>query len=367
MRSSNLAVCEYTKSQRKVPPVSCIRRVHVSKLFNFKTSWSESNRYFSSSTSSSPKEFSLKTPTGHIAGKVWNEEAPVAVLCLHGFQDNAGSFDRLIPLLPDHLCSVAIDLPGHGWSSHDPPGVGHVHLHYMISVERVIRHFGWKQVIILGHSMGGGLGMLYAGTRPSLVHSLMTIDLVKPVHLPSEKLPKYSGKSLDKVWEIEHKLLHKPRPTYSYDELLTRALKSHQGSLSKEEMEILLQRGSEQLPDGRYAFTYSLNLVIPSIWVLDSDQVMAFASSLRCRIMVLKAKSAKLYEDQKYADATLEVYRQSSSEFEYHEIPGGHHVHLSQPETVVPYVTRFLTPTTAPHNNRGEDGGSLVTQGLGRL
>ena len=41
---------------------------------------------------------------------------------MHGYMDNAGTFDRLIPLLPDKFYVVAIDLPGHGFSSHVPYG-----------------------------------------------------------------------------------------------------------------------------------------------------------------------------------------------------------------------------------------------------
>ena len=42
---------------------------------------------------------------------------------MHGWQDNAGSFDRLIPLLPRNHAYLAIDLPGHGLSSRIPNGM----------------------------------------------------------------------------------------------------------------------------------------------------------------------------------------------------------------------------------------------------
>jgi len=34
------------------------------------------------------------------------------IVCIHGWQDNAGTFDRLIPLLPREFSYLAIDLPG---------------------------------------------------------------------------------------------------------------------------------------------------------------------------------------------------------------------------------------------------------------
>ncbi|KAF2349107.1 Alpha/beta hydrolase fold-1 [Trinorchestia longiramus] len=322
------------------------------------------NLFSSLASTSAAKEFSLKTPTGHIAGKVWNEEAPVAVLCLHGLLDNAGSFDRLVPLLPDHLCCVAIDLPGHGWSSHNPPGTSRPVLHYVIPVGRVIRHFGWKQVIMIGHSMGGVIGMFYAGTKPAAVHSLITIDLVKPIHCHPNDMPQSTAKSLDNLFLNEHQLLHTKRPSYTYDDLLEHALEGHNGNLDKTQIKVLMQRGAEKLPDGRYSFTHSLNEKLPRIVSLSLEQVLAFTACLHCRMMIFKAKDGPIYEDQKYVDAAIEVYRQASTEFEYHSIPGDHHVHLSRPETLMPYIARFLSLDAVPCNNIGDNGGSLVTKGL---
>lgn len=45
-------------------------------------------------------ELKVAVPWGHIALKVWGSQKNPPVLCLHGWLDNANSFDRLIPLLP---------------------------------------------------------------------------------------------------------------------------------------------------------------------------------------------------------------------------------------------------------------------------
>lgn len=54
-------------------------------------------------------------------GKWWGPRNKQPIIAIHGWQDNAGTFDPLIELLPKDLSILCIDLPGHGKSSHIPP------------------------------------------------------------------------------------------------------------------------------------------------------------------------------------------------------------------------------------------------------
>ena len=80
-------------------------------------------------------EVSIPVPWGAIAGKHWRGREDDAKhpgqpgqhqwLVLHGLLDNAGSFDGLAPLLTSALprhSFLCLDYPGHGLSSHLPPG-----------------------------------------------------------------------------------------------------------------------------------------------------------------------------------------------------------------------------------------------------
>ncbi|CDQ91093.1 unnamed protein product [Oncorhynchus mykiss] len=45
-------------------------------------------------------EFNMPVPWGEIRGKVWGPDNGRPILCLHGWADNCGTFNTLIPLLP---------------------------------------------------------------------------------------------------------------------------------------------------------------------------------------------------------------------------------------------------------------------------
>ncbi|CAG7823128.1 unnamed protein product, partial [Allacma fusca] len=49
--------------------------------------------------SSKWEELSIPVPYGVIAGKAWGNKAGFPVLGLHGYSDNAATYDRLIPQL----------------------------------------------------------------------------------------------------------------------------------------------------------------------------------------------------------------------------------------------------------------------------
>lgn len=60
---------------------------------------------------------------GHLACKLWGNEHERPILALHGWQDNAGTWDPLAPLLCNKRPILAIDFPGHGLSSWIPEGI----------------------------------------------------------------------------------------------------------------------------------------------------------------------------------------------------------------------------------------------------
>ena len=70
----------------------------------------------------------INIPGFTIAYKCFGDPSLPPMLALHGWLDNANSFDLLAPYLEKHFHLIAIDFPGHGHSSHLPIGC---HYHFI--------------------------------------------------------------------------------------------------------------------------------------------------------------------------------------------------------------------------------------------
>jgi len=110
-----------------------------------------------------------------IRAKRWGEEGGIPTLCLHGFLDNAASFDRLAPKLHG-LDIVAMDFAGHGWSEHRPLGMPYSGLSDLHDILSVADQMEWETFSIIGHSMGAELGAQLAGLYPDRVTALVCLD-----------------------------------------------------------------------------------------------------------------------------------------------------------------------------------------------
>ncbi|XP_055700488.1 probable serine hydrolase [Phlebotomus papatasi] len=183
-------------------------------------------------------EVEIPVPWGHVAGKWYGPADVRPILILHGWLDNAGSYDTLIPLLPkDRISYLAIDLPGHGFSSHIPEGMTYSHYDYLWLIHRIREIYGWPKVSLMGHSLGAVLNFLYTGIFPQDVDMIINLDGMIPMTTADFVTKKLIANiSNTTKFMIQH-LNPKSQPSYSKEELIERMIASSYGSLSPEDFE----------------------------------------------------------------------------------------------------------------------------------
>lgn len=290
------------------------------------------------------EEISIEVPWGHIAGKWWGPKEVQPILAIHGWQDNAGSFDPLSPLLINEDTSIlCIDLPGHGLSSHYPAGHYYSIWDGVFAVRRIVKHFKWNNIKILGHSLGAGIAFVYSAIFPDEVESYVTIDMISPVPRDTEVIADRLQSTIDKFIRYDS-FNCKDSTNYEFDEMVQIFITAYHDSITSQSAKILLKRGAKQSKANPKHFSFSRDARLKSDGLLANitfDQVLTFSSRIKCDVLNIKADSGlKLHKPLQY-DAIVEKIRQNARRFENCSVPGTHHVHINNPENVYSIIKSF--------------------------
>lgn len=121
------------------------------------------------------EERRIEIPGRTLAGRAWGDPDGAPFFCLHGWLDNANSFNRLAPRLPE-LNLLALDFAGHGHSDHHPPGFHYFPLSYIQDLLAVAETLGWDRFGLIGHSMGAAVASETAGLFPERITTVVLID-----------------------------------------------------------------------------------------------------------------------------------------------------------------------------------------------
>ncbi len=111
----------------------------------------------------------LEMPWGRL--KIWEAgEGPTTVLAVHGLGGSGRYWDGLAEALGDGFRVVAPDLGGFGGSSkqRDPAD----RAFHLATLDRVAESLA-EPAVVIGHSLGGVLGMLWAARRPDAIAGLV--------------------------------------------------------------------------------------------------------------------------------------------------------------------------------------------------
>lgn len=246
-------------------------------------------------------------------------------LLLHGWLDNAASFDPLLPHLPEDWNTVAVDLPGHGHSDHRPAGTIYHLGDAILDTLQVADHLGWETFSLLTHSLGGGVGSLLAGTVPERVEKLILIEALGPL----SALPMETPLRLAELYRLETKT-SRPAPVYPDLKGLIRA-RLQVGGLSPEAAALVIGR-SVRAVEGGYVWRSDRRLRFPTQRYTE-EQVLAFFDRIRCPTLGIFSTGGLVMKQAGWKTRTEHI-----AGLKWVEIPGDHHVHMDAPETVAKII-----------------------------
>ncbi|TKS68068.1 Serine hydrolase-like protein [Collichthys lucidus] len=297
----------------------------------------------SSSMKQAVSELSVPVPWGQIRGKIWGPDQGRPVLCVHGWADNCGTFNTLIPLLPKGFRYVALDLAGHGLSSHRPPGVFYSCPAYVADVRRVVDALQWDKFSIIGHSMGGNIAGLFSALYPEMVDAVVLLDSYGFLPTDLKELPKVMRQGFEEMLQFEKRTEEKKTRVYTYENAVERLLAANK-TLTEQSVRILLERGLVQV-EGGVVFSRDFRINLKNIVRISLEQSLEMQSRIQASVQVILAEDGfeKIFaepDQKKFTSALLQAYRDRNHSVI--TVPGDHHVHLNNPEVVAPLVSDFL-------------------------
>lgn len=270
----------------------------------------------SRSTAPAGKPITLTIKDIEIHGLSWGEEYETKVLALHGWLDNAASFNALGPLL-ENCHVVAVDLPGHGLSGHWPE-FHHYHLWAGVEdVELILDDLGWEKVHLVGHSMGAAISTLYAGSFSDRLNSLTLIEAIGPMAGTLDEAPKRLRTAIESMKAHNPAQQSKEDITPFVQSRLVGPLKLNEAS-SKQ---LMARSVGEQ--GGGYSWRNDKRLRYTSMMRLPEPLIASFIKAIDCPVLGIFANDGLFSEKN-----VMDRWNLIKAPQILHWYGGGHHLHL---------------------------------------
>lgn len=278
-----------------------------------------------------PQELTLNTRWTRLAAKRFHEGRGRPVIALHGWLDNAASFDPIAPLLPD-LDILALDLPGHGHSAHRPAGQHYHFVDFVADVVAAADAIGWEQFSLMGHSMGAAISSLIAASFPQRVEHLVLIEGLGPWGEDPENCA-------DHLAEATRQLLDgnptKQRHYPSLQPIIRARLQA--GDLSESSARRLMERNTGTDREGIFWRTDPRLRYRSPIYITE-EQAQGFLSRIQAPTLFIRDGERTPPARYNWQERETLVANLKSA-----KLSGGHHLHMENPQPVAEVIRRFFS------------------------
>jgi pimeloyl-ACP methyl ester carboxylesterase len=265
-----------------------------------------------------------------ISGISYGDEQGPLLLCLHGWLDNAASFQPLMPYLSNYHV-IAIDWPGHGLSDHRGADAHYHFLDWVYDMISLFRSQQWQAIDILGHSMGGMVASAFSAAFPEHVKSLTLIDCIGVLTSDEATTTKQLRKGLLSRLTRDNKA--KKYHTNLNSAVAARVLVS---DLSTDNARLIVKRGIEQTEAG-FIWRADIRLRSTSPYRFTLTQAEQLVADISTPVQLLYGSKG-----MEMVTKGLKCFGPLFKNLQVHELSGGHHVHMEQAEQAAKLINAFI-------------------------
>lgn len=280
------------------------------------------------------REFEQAVADMVYAGKIWGDTQQPCILALHGWLDNAASFDALGELLTG-FCVVAPDLAGHGHTSHRPPSGGYQIWDDLVDMLDLMHQLGFEQFFVVGHSRGAMIASLLT-VASERVRALVQLDGFFPMVMPEAETADQLQRHVRDTMKYRRRLEQgRGSPLFSTREELAQARRKVMPMSMASAMR-LITRNTRQVEHG-FEWRYDDRLKAASAMKMSLANNESLVCALKVPVLQLCLRS--LVERSSWIDPLLA--KQALIRREY--IDGTHHFHMEeQSADVARSITDFF-------------------------
>jgi pimeloyl-ACP methyl ester carboxylesterase len=283
------------------------------------------------------QEISFQLSHRRVNGLAFGDPTKPIILALHGWLDNAASFIPLSAYLEDFYL-VAIDFMGHGHSEHRSADAHYHQMDFVQDLHELVESQGWESFVLLGHSMGGIIGSLYASSFSERVKAFITVEAFGPITKEADSSAQQLRDSI--ISRIELRNRPAKHPT-SFAQAVTARINA--GFMEVASAELLVERNLSQQDDILKWRTDRRLRTISSVRVTHA-QAENFMRALSMPVLVIHGVSG--FEQ---VMSFVDERRDWLSHLTVESCQGGHHLHMDNPVDVSSAIKVFLLDNTYTH------------------
>jgi pimeloyl-ACP methyl ester carboxylesterase len=243
------------------------------------------------------------------------------ILCVHGGAAHAHWFDYVAPFFSPRYHVRALDQRGHGDSDWmDPPAYSYQD--YASDLAKVAEQLDLRDFVLIGHSMGGMVSLVYAATYPGRAGRLVIVDT-------SMKL------SEDRLAAMRDRGSRSGSSYATREELVTRYRMLPAGTLaSPEVVRYVAGHSARQFPDGSWRHKFDRNVYA----IRESMDGMQYWERIKVPALLIKGDRSPRITPEIYAGVKARC-----PQAELAEVPmSDHHVTLDNPSGFAHALKAFL-------------------------
>lgn len=261
------------------------------------------------------------------------------LLIAHGWMDVGASFQRFVDSLSLSREVVALDWRGFG-GSHASPGDSYWFYDYYADLDAVIDHISPEAPIdLLGHSMGGNIAMIYAGTCPQRIRRLVNVEGFGLARTDPNQVPARLAK-----WLAELKTPVSMRTFASQEEVAAHLMKLSR-HMDKGFALWLAGQWAELKPDGRWHVMADAQHKRVNPILYRCDEVLAAWRNIEAKVLWVEGDTPEQtpINPERYSREEFESRLEQVGSVDRVRISEcGHMVHLDKPVQLAEAVEQFL-------------------------